>query len=44
MKAKVEAQGITPRIISLRDFDAHIANELTRIKPVLEKVGEIVKN
>jgi tripartite-type tricarboxylate transporter receptor subunit TctC len=44
LRAKIEAQGITPRVISLRDFDAHIAKELNRIKPVLEKVGESVKN
>jgi tripartite-type tricarboxylate transporter receptor subunit TctC len=44
LKAKIEAQGITPRLISLRDFDAHIVKELNRIKPVLEKVGESVKN
>jgi tripartite-type tricarboxylate transporter receptor subunit TctC len=44
LKAKLEAQGITPRILSLRDFDAHIVKELNRIKPVLEKVGESVRN
>jgi tripartite-type tricarboxylate transporter receptor subunit TctC len=44
LKSKIEAQGITPRLISLRDFDAHIVKELNRIKPVLEKVGESVKN
>lgn len=44
LKAKIEAQGITPRLISLRDFDAHIVKELNRIKPVLEQVGESVKN
>jgi tripartite-type tricarboxylate transporter receptor subunit TctC len=44
LKAKIEAQGITPRIVSLRDFDVHIAKELNRIKPVLEKIGESVKN
>ena len=44
LKAKVLAQGITPRVKPLGDFDAHIRNEVARLGPILDALGPKVNN
>jgi tripartite-type tricarboxylate transporter receptor subunit TctC len=36
---KVRAQGITPRSIGLRDFDAHIRADMDRLGPLLKSIA-----
>jgi len=36
---KVHAQGITPRSIGLRDFDAHIRGDMDRLGPLLKSIA-----
>ena len=36
---KVRAQGITPRSIGLRDFDAHIRGDMDRLGPLLKNIA-----
>jgi tripartite-type tricarboxylate transporter receptor subunit TctC len=36
---KVRAQGITPRSIGLRDFDAHIRGDMDRLGPLLKSIA-----
>jgi hypothetical protein len=33
-------QGIDPRDIGLEKFDAHIANDMARLAPLLKSIGE----
>jgi tripartite-type tricarboxylate transporter receptor subunit TctC len=35
LTGKIRAQGITPRSIGLRDFDAHIRKDMDRLEPLL---------
>jgi tripartite-type tricarboxylate transporter receptor subunit TctC len=42
--AKLLAQGITPRVLSLADVDARIVDEAKRLDPVLAKIRETMKN
>ena len=35
LKEKIRGQGITPRSIGLRDFDAHIRKDMDRLEPLL---------
>jgi len=44
LKAKVLAQGITPRVKPLGAFDAHIRDEVARLGPVLDALGPRVNN
>src|SRR5215813_11074077 len=39
LKEKIRAQGITPRSIGLRDFDAHIRNDMDRLEPLLRTIA-----
>jgi tripartite-type tricarboxylate transporter receptor subunit TctC len=32
-------QGITPRSVGLRDFDAHIRKDMDRLAPLLKTIG-----
>jgi tripartite-type tricarboxylate transporter receptor subunit TctC len=36
---KVKVQGITPRNVGLRDFDAHIRKDMDRLAPLLKTIG-----
>jgi tripartite-type tricarboxylate transporter receptor subunit TctC len=36
---KIKVQGITPRSIGLRDFDAHIRGDMHRLAPLLKTIG-----
>jgi tripartite-type tricarboxylate transporter receptor subunit TctC len=36
---KIKVQGITPRSIGLRDFDAHIRKDMDRLVPLLKSIG-----
>jgi tripartite-type tricarboxylate transporter receptor subunit TctC len=36
---KIRVQGITPRRIGLRDFDAHIRKDMDRLAPLLKTIG-----
>jgi tripartite-type tricarboxylate transporter receptor subunit TctC len=40
LQAKIRAQGITPQSIGLRDFDAHIRNDMARLAPLLATIGQ----
>jgi tripartite-type tricarboxylate transporter receptor subunit TctC len=44
LKAKVQVQGISPRGIALRDFDAYVGREMNRLAPVLKDIGDKVNN
>jgi len=39
LKEKILAQGITPRSIGLRDFDAHIRKDMDRLEPLLRTIA-----
>jgi tripartite-type tricarboxylate transporter receptor subunit TctC len=39
LKEKIRAQGITPRSIGLRDFDAHIRKDMDRLEPLLRTIA-----
>src|SRR5262249_23117069 len=39
LKEKIRAQGITPRSIGLRDFDAHIRKDMDRLEPLLQTIA-----
>lgn len=39
LKEKIRAQGITPRGIGLRDFDAHIRKDMDRLEPLLKTIA-----
>jgi tripartite-type tricarboxylate transporter receptor subunit TctC len=39
LKGKIRAQGITPRNIGLRDFDAHIRKDMDRLEPLLKTIA-----
>ena len=41
LKEKIRAQGITPRSIGLRDFDAHIRKDMDRLEPLLRTIARI---
>src|SRR5262249_49161046 len=36
---QLRAQGITPRSIGLRDFDAHIRKDMDRLEPLLRTIA-----
>jgi tripartite-type tricarboxylate transporter receptor subunit TctC len=36
---KIKVQGITPRAIGLRDFDAHVRKDMDRLGPLLKIIG-----
>jgi tripartite-type tricarboxylate transporter receptor subunit TctC len=44
LQAKVVAQGIAPRNIALRDFDAHIGREMERLDPLLKTIASQIGN
>jgi tripartite-type tricarboxylate transporter receptor subunit TctC len=44
LKAKVVGQGITPKNVGLREFDAHMRNEMERLAPLLKSIGEQIDN
>ena len=44
LRAKIDAQGIEPRSAGLRDFDAHIRNEMDRLAPLLKSIGDQIGN
>jgi tripartite-type tricarboxylate transporter receptor subunit TctC len=44
LQAKIAAQGIAPRSIGLRDFDAHIRREMGRLDPLLKSIGSQIGN
>jgi tripartite-type tricarboxylate transporter receptor subunit TctC len=37
--AKIKVQGITPRRVGLRDFDAHIRKDMDRLAPLLKSIA-----
>jgi tripartite-type tricarboxylate transporter receptor subunit TctC len=37
--AKIKVQGITPRSVGLRDFDAHIRKDMDRLAPLLKSIA-----
>jgi len=39
LKEKIRVQGITPRSIGLRDFDAHIRKDMDRLEPLLRTIA-----
>jgi tripartite-type tricarboxylate transporter receptor subunit TctC len=39
LKGRIMAQGIEPRALALRDFDAHIRREMERLAPLLKSLG-----
>ena len=39
MKAKIAAQGISPRLKLGAEMGAHIQNEMTRLRPVLDAIA-----
>ena len=39
LQEKIRAQGITPRSIGLRDFDAHIRKDMDRLEPLLRTIA-----
>ena len=43
-KAKLLAQGITPNAKPLAAFDAHIRDDMERLRPVLETIANMEKN
>jgi len=44
LQAKIVAQGIAPRSIALRDFDAHISREMERLHPLLKAIASQIGN
>jgi tripartite-type tricarboxylate transporter receptor subunit TctC len=44
LQAKVDAQGIEARSVGLRDFDAHVRNEMERLAPLLKSIGDQISN
>jgi tripartite-type tricarboxylate transporter receptor subunit TctC len=40
LQAKIRVQGIDPRDIGLEKFDAHVANDMARLAPLLKSIGE----
>ncbi len=44
LQAKIVAQGIAPRSIALRDFDAHIGREMDRLDPLLKTIAGQIGN
>jgi tripartite-type tricarboxylate transporter receptor subunit TctC len=44
LQAKIVAQGIAPRSVGLRDFDAHIRREMARLDPLLKSIGKEIGN
>jgi tripartite-type tricarboxylate transporter receptor subunit TctC len=44
LQAKMVAQGIAPRSVGLRDFDAHIRREMERLDPLLKSIGKEIGN
>ena len=44
LQAKIVAQGIVPRSIALRDFDAHISREMERLDPLLKAIASQIGN
>jgi tripartite-type tricarboxylate transporter receptor subunit TctC len=44
LQAKIVAQGIVPRSIGLRDFDAHIRQEMDRLDSLLKSIGNQIGN
>jgi tripartite-type tricarboxylate transporter receptor subunit TctC len=44
LQAKIVAQGIAPRNVGLRDFDAHIRREMARLDPLLKSIGKEIGN
>jgi tripartite-type tricarboxylate transporter receptor subunit TctC len=44
LQAKIAAQGIAPRSVGLRDFDAHIRREIARLDPLLKSIGKEIGN
>jgi tripartite-type tricarboxylate transporter receptor subunit TctC len=44
LQAKIVAQGIAPRSVGLRDFDAHIRREMERLDPLLKSIGKEIGN
>jgi tripartite-type tricarboxylate transporter receptor subunit TctC len=39
LQEKIRVQGITPRNIGLRDFDAHIRKDMDRLAPLLKAIA-----
>ena len=44
LQTKVDAQGIAARSVGLRDFDAHIRNEMERLAPLLKSIADQIGN
>jgi tripartite-type tricarboxylate transporter receptor subunit TctC len=44
LRGRVTAQGIEPRAIALRDFDAHIRREMERLAPLTKSLGSELGN
>jgi tripartite-type tricarboxylate transporter receptor subunit TctC len=44
LRAKVIEQGITPLHVGLRDFDAHIRQDMVRLGPLLKSIGDQMGN
>jgi tripartite-type tricarboxylate transporter receptor subunit TctC len=44
LQAKIAAQGITPRVLGLHDFDAHVRREMDRLEPLLKSIGTQLGN
>jgi tripartite-type tricarboxylate transporter receptor subunit TctC len=44
LQAKIVAQGIAPLSVGLRDFDAHIRQEMDRLDPLLTSKGNQIGN
>jgi tripartite-type tricarboxylate transporter receptor subunit TctC len=44
LQAKIVAQGVAPRSIALRDFDAHIGREMERLDPLLKTIAGQIGN
>ena len=44
LRGRITAQGIEPRAIALRDFDAHIRREMERLAPLTKSLGSELGN
>lgn len=44
LKSKIVAQGISPKLKAMADFDAHIRAEMDRLRPVLDAIAASGKN
>jgi len=44
LRARIAAQGITPRNVGLRDFDAYIRRDMERLDPLLKSIGAQIGN